>query len=229
MATRKTTCEGCFDLPSNDQGKPVNDGTPVQLCKLTRPEVKERIQEDKLPDKRTCPKCQHDVGDHVAKDDDGMRIALLSLSPFSLTPLYLALSPSHTMRVSHHLSAHPASPAMTWPPQPVGVQNQAQGMSACVLPSSSTSVCMSPTVRVPGFRDSRLGLLSRVGFFVVLSCGISQPDPFCTSFQLSSRSLFLSFRDVVESLPRRAGHPTALVPTNKHMSCSVRTGIMQAK
>eukprot|EP00163_Fabomonas_tropica_P024949 TRINITY_DN42_c0_g1_i24.p1 TRINITY_DN42_c0_g1~~TRINITY_DN42_c0_g1_i24.p1 ORF type:complete len:170 (+),score=12.81 TRINITY_DN42_c0_g1_i24:1419-1928(+) len=72
MATRKTTCEGCFDLPSNDQGKPVNDGTPVQLCKLTRPEVKERIQEDKLPDKRTCPDCHHLVSVHVATNDDGM-------------------------------------------------------------------------------------------------------------------------------------------------------------
>eukprot|EP00163_Fabomonas_tropica_P024945 TRINITY_DN42_c0_g1_i16.p1 TRINITY_DN42_c0_g1~~TRINITY_DN42_c0_g1_i16.p1 ORF type:complete len:189 (+),score=18.02 TRINITY_DN42_c0_g1_i16:243-809(+) len=131
--SERTTCSSCRHLDPDDKGRPVDsDSHVVGLCHLTRPEVKERIQK-KLEkggqvDEDTCPKCQHDVGDHVAKDDDGMRIALLSLSPFSLTPLYLALSPSHTMRVSHHLSAHPASPAMTWPPQPVG-QNPAQGMS----------------------------------------------------------------------------------------------------
>eukprot|EP00163_Fabomonas_tropica_P024955 TRINITY_DN42_c0_g1_i5.p2 TRINITY_DN42_c0_g1~~TRINITY_DN42_c0_g1_i5.p2 ORF type:complete len:190 (+),score=14.48 TRINITY_DN42_c0_g1_i5:1333-1902(+) len=69
----KTTCGGCRLLKANSDGNPITkSGEEVGLCQLTRPEVKERIQEDKLPDKRTCPKCQHDVGDHVAKDDDGM-------------------------------------------------------------------------------------------------------------------------------------------------------------
>eukprot|EP00163_Fabomonas_tropica_P024943 TRINITY_DN42_c0_g1_i14.p1 TRINITY_DN42_c0_g1~~TRINITY_DN42_c0_g1_i14.p1 ORF type:complete len:131 (+),score=9.59 TRINITY_DN42_c0_g1_i14:243-635(+) len=71
--SERTTCSSCRHLDPDDKGRPVDsDSHVVGLCHLTRPEVKERIQEDKLPDKRTCPKCQHDVGDHVAKDDDGM-------------------------------------------------------------------------------------------------------------------------------------------------------------
>eukprot|EP00163_Fabomonas_tropica_P024947 TRINITY_DN42_c0_g1_i2.p1 TRINITY_DN42_c0_g1~~TRINITY_DN42_c0_g1_i2.p1 ORF type:complete len:145 (+),score=18.86 TRINITY_DN42_c0_g1_i2:1169-1603(+) len=141
----KTTCGGCRLLKANSDGNPITkSGEEVGLCQLTRPEVKERIQK-KLEkggqvDEDTCPKCQHDVGDHVAKDDD----------------------------------------AMTWPPQPVGVQNQAQET------------------------------------WWKVACEFDVPR-------------YSSFRHTLYFKPRRAGHPTALVPTNKHMSCSVRTGIMQAK
>ena len=139
MATRTTTCEACFDLPSNDQAKPVEDGSPVRLCKLTRPEVKERIQKkvDKKMeiDEDVCPKCHHDVGDHVFTNDDGMYSHYPPFSPVSLFRCVCSFPSFHpaglcslTQPPWAFVPLLPAAPtAMTWPPQPIGVQSQAQG------------------------------------------------------------------------------------------------------
>eukprot|EP00163_Fabomonas_tropica_P024944 TRINITY_DN42_c0_g1_i15.p1 TRINITY_DN42_c0_g1~~TRINITY_DN42_c0_g1_i15.p1 ORF type:complete len:276 (+),score=33.21 TRINITY_DN42_c0_g1_i15:243-1070(+) len=71
--SERTTCSSCRHLDPDDKGRPVDsDSHVVGLCHLTRPEVKERIQEDKLPDKRTCPDCHHLVSVHVATNDDAM-------------------------------------------------------------------------------------------------------------------------------------------------------------
>ena len=68
----KTTCGKCRRLKQGPDGLPVGG----DLCQLTRPDVEKRNEKKEAKgievDEDLCPKCQHDVGDHVFTNDDGM-------------------------------------------------------------------------------------------------------------------------------------------------------------
>ena len=87
--SEKTTCSSCRHFDADDKGRPVNgEGHVVGLCQLTRPKVEERIEKKEAKgiavDEDLCPKCHHDVGDHVATNDDGMYSHYPPFSPVSL-------------------------------------------------------------------------------------------------------------------------------------------------